>query len=93
MPPTAADTYFPLATETATGYHGPELSGEDAGAAGDSSTGVELSHGGLIAIIIVVVVVAILGSEFSPFPNISQSPFYMSHPRSLINSLDFMLIP
>lgn len=61
MPPTAADTYFPLATETATGYHGPELSGEDAGAAGDSSTGVELSHGGLIAIIIVVVVVAILG--------------------------------
>lgn len=43
--------------------------GDDAGASGDSSeNSVDLSTGGLIAIIVVVIAVVILGGASSPLP-------------------------
>lgn len=48
----------------------------EAGAAGSTSGAVELSHGALVAIIIVVVVVALGGSMFIPFcfsPNLPSN--------------------
>jgi hypothetical protein len=54
--------HFPLATEAS--YSGEVVDdGSDAGAAGPSTSGLVLSRGALIAIIVVVVVVALFGSK------------------------------
>jgi len=54
---------FPLAGETATQDTGPDIDGSIAGASGSDASGVSLSREGLIAIIVVVCVVGIFGSE------------------------------
>ena len=58
---------FPLATESP--YTGPptEGTGDDAGASGPSSYGTEISHGAMIAIIVVVCVVGVLGSKLPSY--------------------------
>jgi hypothetical protein len=61
--------HFPLATET---YADPgsdglsTIGGSDAGASGSSPGAVEISRGGMIAIIVVVSVVGLFGSKASP---------------------------
>lgn len=59
---------FPLATGDPTIYDGPSSStsssGTAEGASGSSPGAVEISHGGMVAIIVVVSVVAVLGSKF-----------------------------
>lgn len=68
----SATSAFPLASESPTGGNdngsGSANAGgsvdDAAGASGSSPGAVELSHGALVAIIIVVVVVALLGSTF-----------------------------
>ncbi|KAJ4293730.1 hypothetical protein N0V88_005238 [Collariella sp. IMI 366227] len=51
---------FPLAGET--GHdQSTDINGSDAGASGTSTGGVNLSHGALVAIIVVVVAVALFG--------------------------------
>ncbi|KAF4460445.1 hypothetical protein FALBO_12768 [Fusarium albosuccineum] len=59
----ASSNPFPLASEKPYGDDdAPGLTGEDAGASGDSSgNSVSISQGGMIAIIVVVVVVSIIG--------------------------------
>ena len=60
---------FPLATgDPSVIYDGPSStsvsSGTAEGASGSSPGAVEISHGGMVAIIVVVCVVAILGSKY-----------------------------
>ncbi|ORY61359.1 uncharacterized protein BCR38DRAFT_459264 [Pseudomassariella vexata] len=67
---TTTSSYFPLATEDPATRGNDSGSGSansggaidsDAGASGTSSGGVQLSHGAMVAIIVVVCVVAVLG--------------------------------
>jgi len=73
---TTASTYFPLATldpytggqDAAPGTAGASSSGSDAedsaaGAAGSSPGGVGISHGAMVAIIVIVCFVGVFGSE------------------------------
>ena len=54
---------FPLATEQPYEYDGNKGNGADLGASGDSSqNSINLSQGGMIAIIVVVVIVSLVGS-------------------------------
>lgn len=74
---TTTSAPFPLATEgsftgggedagagSAGAGPGSAADGSAAGASGSSSGSMELSRGGLIAVIVVVCVVAIVGSEY-----------------------------
>ncbi len=74
MAATATVHDFPLATEhpyTGGQDGGPgtvnsgDADGSAAGASGSTGGGLELSRGGLIAIIVVVVVVGLVGSEYT----------------------------
>ncbi len=60
-------TAFPLATEGYDGSYDGDSSGsavdDNGGASGASTGGVPISHGAMIAIIVVVVAVAALGSK------------------------------
>jgi predicted metalloprotease len=55
---------FPLAVDGSDGADAT-IDGSTAGAAGPSTGGMVLSHGALVAIIVVVVVVAVFGSQFN----------------------------
>lgn len=60
---------FPLASEKPYGTDAPTADGNAEGASGDSSgNSVNLSTGGMVAIIVVLVLVIILGSECLPLP-------------------------
>jgi len=61
----ATSTHFPLATEHPFTDGDPNVSvdGNIAGASGASTGTLELSRGGLIAIIVVVCVIGLVGSE------------------------------
>lgn len=60
---------FPLATEQPYEYDGNKGNGADLGASGDSSqNSINLSQGGMIAIIVVVVIVSLVGSTSCIYP-------------------------
>jgi len=67
---TTGSAFFPLGTETAVDdgapeYHGPNSDdGTEQGANGKAQNSVGISKGGLVAIIVVVVAVSVIGSEF-----------------------------
>ena len=70
MPDTTQSASFPLGTVSyADGGGASDSSAVDneGGASGTSSDGFSLSHGAMIAIILVVVLVAVIGSEY-PLP-------------------------
>lgn len=54
---------FPLATETS--IPDDTIGGDAAGASGSAKGALEISQGGMIAIIVIVSVVAVLGSKIS----------------------------
>jgi hypothetical protein len=80
--PTSTTSAFPLATEQpytggqdgttgdANSGAGSPDSGDAAGASGTNTGGAQISRGAMIAIIVVVVVVCIIGSEFPQYDSV-----------------------
>ncbi len=71
MADTTQTAAFPLASEGYSDDSGDSSAIDNAGGASGTSSGdVSISHGAMIAIIIVVVVVAVLGSECYPWMSV-----------------------